>query len=198
MDKSEKVVAYFEEENPFQKHITILREIALKSNLEETYKWMFPTYMINGKNVLSICKFKNHCGIWFFNGVFLKDTEKVLVNAQDGKTQAMRHWKFSLNDTIDTGKISAYMNEAIENERKGLKLIPKKKSPKRLTVPPELNAVFKKDASLKKAFDKLSSYKRKQYCDYIALAKREKTKLVRLDKILPMIAMGKDLNDIYR
>jgi len=198
MDKSEKVAAYYEEEHPFQKSIAILRNLALKCNLEETYKWMFPTYMINGKNVLSICKFKAHYGIWFFNGVFLKDTEKVLQNAQEGKTQAMRHWKFTVEDAIDTKKVMAYMNEAIENERKGIKLIPKKKGPVNVVLPPELKHAFHNDKDLKKDFAKLTAYKQKEYCEYIATAKQEKTKQSRLQKIRPMILEGKGLNDMYR
>ncbi len=198
MDKSEKVERYYAEEHAFKKSIDVLREIALKANLEETYKWMFPTYMINGKNVLSICKFKKHCGIWFFNGVFLSDPKKVLENAQEGKTQAMRHWKFYLEDTIDPKRVSAYINEAIENEKKGIKLAPKKKSAIKVTVPPELKEVFKLDKSLKVAFNQLSNYKKKEFCEYIATAKQEKTKTSRLEKILPMIAEGKGLNDMYR
>lgn len=198
MDKSEKVAAYFEEEHPFKQCIALLRELALKSNLEETYKWMFPTYMLNGKNVLSICKFNKHCGIWFFNGVFLTDTENVLENAQKGKTQAMRHWKFYSEDTIDLIKVSSYMNEAIENERKGIKLMPKKKGPVNITIPPELKQAFKKDSSLKHAFDLVTPYKQKEYCEYIATAKQEKTKQSRLAKIVPLISDGKGLNDMYR
>ncbi len=198
MDKAEKVAAYFEEEHPFKKSVSILRDLALKSNLEETYKWMFPTYMINGKNVLSICKFKKHCGIWFFKGVFLSDTENVLENAQEGKTQAMRHWKFYLEDDIDTKKVAAYINEAIENERKGIKLMPKKKGKVTVFVPPELEEVFDRDSALKAVFNTLTDAKRRDYCEYIASAKQEKTKNSRLQKIVPMIAEGKGLNDMYR
>jgi len=198
MNTSEKVVAYFEEEHLFKKSIALLRKLALQSNLEETFKWAFPTYMLYGKNVLAICRFKNHCGIWFFNGVFLSDVEDVLENAQEGKTQAMRHWKFLKDSSIDVKKVTAYINEAIENERKGVKLPPKKKSLSKAIVPPELEAVFKKEDSIKKAFAALSAYKRKEYCEYITIAKQEKTKLSRLEKILPMITEGVGLNDMYR
>jgi len=196
-EKAEKVELYYTEEHPFKKSIAILREIALKANLEETYKWMFPTYMVNGKNVLSICKFKKHCGIWFFNGVFLSDPEKVLENAQKGKTQAMRHWKF-YDIPNNTKKIAAYINEAIENERKGIKLRPKKKKEVKVVIPPELKTALDKDSALKVAFNDLSNYKKKEYCEYITTAKREKTKTNRLEKIIPMIAKGAGLNDKYR
>ena len=101
MEKSEKVAKYYEEDHQFKNAISELRDLVLKSELEETFKWSFPTYTINNKNVLSICKFKNHFGIWFFNGVFLKDEKGILENAQEGKTKAMRHWKFSSIEEID-------------------------------------------------------------------------------------------------
>ena len=101
MDKAEKVEAYFSEPHPFKEAIALLRDLSLKTEVEETYKWQFPTYTVNGKNVFSICKFNNHFGIWFFNGVFLRDSKGVLENAQEGKTKAMRHWKFTAIDAID-------------------------------------------------------------------------------------------------
>ena len=198
MEKSEKVKHYYAEEHPFKGHIAALRKIALKANMEETYKWNFPTYMINGKNVLSICKFNKHCGIWFFNGVFLSDPEKVLQNAQEGKTQAMRHWKFTSDANINVKKVSTYMKEAIANEKKGIKLVSKKKSPVSVVVPTILKERLKEHKSLNMAFVALSNYQQKEYCDYIATAKQEKTKRSRLEKILPLIAEGKGLNDRYK
>ena len=94
MDRSEKLETYYEKEHPFKKGIAFLRELALKTKAKEDFKWSIPVYTLNGKNVFGICKFNNHFGVWFFNGVFLKDPKKVLENAQEGKTKGMRHWKF--------------------------------------------------------------------------------------------------------
>lgn len=198
MDKSEKVERYFAEEHPFKDAIGILRELALKTQMEETFKWMFPTYTLDGKNVLAICKFKKHFGVWFFNGVFLSDPYEVLENAQEGKTQSMRHWKFHSLKEIDSTKVFGYMNEALENQRKGLKLAPKKKAPVTFVIPELFQEALDKDSSASKAFKKLSDYNKKEYSEYIATAKQEKTKLSRLQKILPMILRGEGLNDRYR
>lgn len=199
MDRQEKVFKYYEEEHQFRSGIGVLRDLALKTGLEETYKWNFPTYTINGKNVLAICKFKQHFGIWFFNGVFLSDHTKVLENAQEGKTQAMRHWKFKSEDDLDPKMITSYMLEAIENQRKGIELKPSKRSAsENVEIPELLNKALTETDGAQKAFEGLSNYKKKEYVEYIVMAKRDSTKLSRLTKILPLILQGKGLHDAYR
>lgn len=199
MEKSEKVARYYAEEHRYRLAIEKLRDLALKTGLEETFKWMFPTYTLDGRNVLAICKFKKHFGIWFFNGVFLRDELQVLENAQEGKTQAMRHWKFHTIEDISEKSVLGYMNEAIENQRKGLKLLPKKKEPVNGTIIPDLlKDALKRDTSTYRAFKELSYFNKKEYSEYIANAKQVKTKLSRLQKILPMILEGTGLNDRYR
>ena len=198
MDKAAKIEAYFEEEHPYKKAIGKLRELVLQTSLEETYKWMFPTYTLKNKNVLSLCKFKQHFGIWFFNGVFLSDPLNVLQNAQEGKTKAMRHWKFSSEDDIDPKLVLAYVYEAIENQENGRVLAPSKKSPQPAERSVMLEETLASNSKLNKAFSGLTAYKQKEFHEYIHTAKQEKTKIKRLEKIIPMIEAGIGLNDRYR
>ncbi|MEM1259694.1 MAG: DUF1801 domain-containing protein [Bacteroidota bacterium] len=198
MDKAAKIEAYYEEEHQYKKAIGKLRELVLKTSLEETFKWMFPTYTLKNKNVLSICKFKNHFGIWFFNGVFLTDPLNVLQNAQEGKTKAMRHWKFNSEADIETKQVLAYINEAITNQENDRVLRPTKKPTKHLEIPMLLKEALEKSKKLKTAYQGFTEYKRKEFHEYISTAKQEKTKRKRLEKILPMIEEGIGLNDKYR
>jgi uncharacterized protein YdeI (YjbR/CyaY-like superfamily) len=198
MDKLEKLEAYFEKEHHYKEGIIMLRHLALKTQVSETLKWGSPVYTSDGKNVFWIARFKNHFGLGFFNGVFLKDPKKVLVNVQEGKTQAMRHWKFNSIEGIDGPAIVAYINEAIENEKKGMRLAPVKKNESVLTVPPLLKEALAKNPEMNTAFDSLSPYKQRDYAEYISTAKQEKTKISRLEKIVPMIKQGIGLNDKYR
>lgn len=197
MDKSNKIEAYFTEDHHYKKEIGILRELVLKCQLEETFKWSFPTYTIEGKNVLSVCKFKNHFGLWFFNGVFLTDKNKVLENAQEGKTKAMRHWKFHTENEIDKNLVLSYIKEAIINQKAGKVLSPTK-STTQIPTPEALLLELDKNNNLKNAYNALSAYKQKEFNEYIVSAKREATKLKRLEKIIPIILEGKGLNDKYR
>lgn len=198
MEIAEKVEAYYGEEHSYKNAIAQLRDLALKTNLDETFKWMFPTYTLENKNVFAICKFKNHFGIWFFNGVFLRDEKQVLENAQEEKTQAMRHWKFKNIEDIDSNAVLGYMNEAIENQKNGRIYTPLKKKAIKNPVPNILKEALSKNQTAFIAFEKLTVYKQNEYSEYISTAKQEKTKLSRLDKIMPMITEGKGLNDKYR
>ena len=135
--------------------------------------------------------------IWFFNGVFLSDPRKVLENAQEGKTKAMRHWKIKSN-RIDKIAVLAYMNEAIENQKKGLKIITDKELKINTEIPELLNEILEKNPKTKATFKALTPYKQMDYIEYIATAKQEKTRLNRLGKIIPMINSGIGLNDKYK
>lgn len=196
MEKASKIEAYYEKESPFKEGLSRLREIVLKTELNEDLKWGSPVYTLGKDNVLGLLSFKNHFGIWFFNGVFLSDPLQVLENAQEGKTKAMRHWKFTDASQIDEPKVRAYMEEAIENSRKGMKIAPA--GPKELNVPLELQAALTKDPELQAQFEALAPYKQRDYAEHIQSAKQEATKTRRLDKILPMIRQGIGLNDAYR
>lgn len=195
-ENSEKIEAYYTKEQPFKEAIAILREIALKTALEETCKWGAPVYTIDNKNVIGILAFKNFCGVWFYNGVFLSDPKKVLTNAQEGKTKAMRHWNFKSINDIDVPGITAYIQEAIENQKKGLSLKPEKK--KEIETPNILSDALLKDESLKTKFDALTPYKQREFIEHISEAKQEKTKIARLEKCLPLIVQGIGLHDKYR
>jgi len=180
----------------WQKELEFLRAIINKRELVETRKWGGEVYTFNNGNVLMIGAFKSHVGLWFYNGVFLKDPYGVLENAQEGKTKAMRHWKFTSLDEMDAKKIAEYIQEAIENEMQGLKWKPEKSE--EVEIPEILQEALNSNKEFKTAFDKLTPFKQKEYVEHIDTAKRENTKISRLEKIKPMILEGVGLNDKYR
>lgn len=179
--------------------LTYLRVLLNDTELEEKIKWMFPTYTLSNKNVIGIGAFKKYVGIWFFQGVFLTDTYQVLVNAQEGKTKAMRQWRFQNLAEIKKHKsaIQSYLAEAIQNQKDGKEIIPQR-TKKEVIIPLELQKPLNSQAPLKTKWEALSDGKKIEYCEYIASAKREITKATRLEKIIPMIVNGKGLNDKYK
>lgn len=197
MERSKTVEEYIKNHQNWEKEISYLRMIALKTSFEETVKWGVPTYTVNGKNVVGIGAFKNYVGLWFFNGSFLNDPHKKLINAQEGKTKGLRQWRFTSLDEIDEGLILEYLNEAIENQKAG-KSIKITRGNKPVVIPLELQKTLDNDKDLKLLFDGFTNSKQREYCEYIADAKRESTKLSRLEKIIPMILSGVGLHDKYR
>ncbi len=197
MKKVSSVEEYIENQEQWVDALTLLRAIINSTEAVETLKWSAPVYTVNGKNVLGLGAFKHHFGIWFFNGVFLKDEKKLLMNAQEGKTKALRQMRFTSINDIDKNMVLAYVNEAIENQKAG-KEIKSDRSKKETVIPIELKQELNKNTILNSSFNKLTPYKQREYCEYIETAKREATKISRLEKIKPMITQGIGLNDKYK
>ncbi len=196
MSDSEKINNYIQKNSHWKEELTLLRSIFQKTELKEEVKWGIPAYTLNGSLVAGLGAFKNHYAIWFHQGVFLKDSQKQLVNAQDGKTKAMRQWKFTVENTIDSKLVMAYIIEAIVNAKAGKKVKPQQK--KELIIPPLLLEAFKKNKKLNNQFNKLTPGKQREYAEHIGSAKRESTQISRLEKCTPLILDGKGLYDKYK
>lgn len=183
------------EEN-WKKEIHILRSIIEKTGLEETTKWGTKVYTHQGKNVVCALGFKNHFCIWFYNGVYLSDPYQKLSNAQDGKTKALRHWKFQSAAEIEEEKILEYIREAIHNEEIGKVWKPEKSG--ELVIPDFFQQKLSENPELEESFHALTPFKQKEFVEYLETAKREATQISRMEKIIPMILEGIGLNDKYR
>lgn len=188
------VETYIAKHPDWQELLTALRSILQETDLEETIKWGIPVYGYGSKNVVGIYAGKTYAGLWFYHGALLEDAAGKLVNAQEGKTQAMRHWRFTSMAELDGELVKKYLHEAIENQKNGREVIIEKKE---LIIPELLQQEFDKDTELAAAFAGFSPSKQRDFAEHIAEAKREETKLKRLEKILPMIRSGTGLNDRY-
>ncbi len=172
-----------------------LRAQLLQQGLQETIKWGAPTYTLDGQNLIGLAAFKHHAAVWFHQGALLEDPAGVLINAQPGKTQAMRQWRFTQDSAPDAALFKNYIAASIENHRAGRVVALQKQVAKPAE---ELAAALAQDKTLNDAFKALTPYKQKEYSAYIAEAKRADTRQNRLQKITPMIRAGLGLNDRYR
>lgn len=197
MEKPTTVDAYIATNEKWQTPLELLRDLILATGLQETIKWMFPTYTLKGKNIVALCAFKEYYGIWFFQGGTLKDDLKVLSNAQEGKTKAMRQWRFTSIEEIDSELVLAYLEEAIQNHKDG-KVIKPTRTKKPLIIPPELETALANNPLLATHFDIFNLTNKRDFSDYISSAKRTATKEKRMKKIIPMILQGIGLNDKYK
>ncbi len=173
-----------------------MQQIIVQTPLKKEFKWGTDVYTFQGKNVVAWGGFKSFFSIWFYNGVFLEDKEKVLVTASEGKTKSLRQWRFTSDEDMDEKKILAYIDESIQTIKDGKELKPEK------GIPKEVGGILKnaldEDNQLQSAFNSLTPGKRKEYIEYIDEAKQDKTKHARLQKITPLILEGKGLHDQYK
>lgn len=188
--------SFFDGLEAWKAELTVLRNVLLSTDLDETMKWGTPTYTYHGANIVGIAGFKTYFGIWFHNGLFLKDPFKVLINAQKDTTKALRQLRFTSIDDIDREIILTYVDEAIENHKQGKKFTPDRNKP--VIIPPELESLLDNNISLKESFNAMGKGKQREYAEYISMAKQDKTKLSRLEKIIPLLQKGVGLNDKYR
>ena len=195
MDRMKSIDQYIEETGDWRVTLQKIRRLALSTGMEETMKGGRPVYTHQKKNIVGMAAFKQHAGVWFFQGALLDDPEKRLVNAQEGKTQAMRQWRITDPNDVDEGTLLNYMKEAMRLQEKGRRVATKAK---RQEVPPELLTALAESPELETAFKNLRPGQQREYSEYIETAKRAETKSNRIDRITPMIMAGVGLNDKYR
>lgn len=183
--------------NQWDDEIDLLKSIIAKTGLVETTKWGGPVYTFNKKNVAGIGGFKSYVGIWFWNGVFLKDEAQKLISANEGVTKGLRQWRFGSKAEIEANEklIVQYIGEAIENEKAGLSIKPEKKE----TV---LSDFFQKaldsDSEFASAFSAFTPFKQREFIEFVDTARRDETKIARMQKIIPLVKLNVGLNDKYR
>jgi uncharacterized protein YdeI (YjbR/CyaY-like superfamily) len=193
---AKSVDTYIMESGSWMKTLLELRELLLVAGFEETVKWGIPVYCLENKNLVGLAYFKSYTGLWFFQGAFLNDKDGVLVSGTEGQTKAQRQLRIFPGEKLDTKMIKRFLKETVSNHSAGIHL--QKTGPKETVIPEELQKALKTKKDLLKKFESLTPYKQREYCDYIAQAKRAETKVTRISKIIPMIEAGLGLNDKFR
>lgn len=188
-----KVNFYFEKESKFQEEIQYLREICLKTSLEENLKWGVPCYSMGSKNVVLIHYFKNYCALLFMKGVLMKDEKSILVQ-QTEHVRAARQLRFeNLTQIKEQEKsISQYIKEAIEIEKAGLS-VDMRSMP--VEIADEFQTIIDENKNLKVAFENLTPGRQREYIIFFKNAKQSKTRINRIEKYIPKIMAGKGKMD---
>lgn len=196
MQRASSADDYFAKARAWKNEQLRLRAVLLATPLTEDIKWGTPCFTYKGKNVVGISGFKSYFGLWFHQGALLQDDDNVLINAQEGKTKALRQWRMTSGADIKPTIIKRYVKEAISLVDQG-KAIGADRSVQ-VTVPAELQNALRRSKGATAAFRRLRPGLQREYADYIATAKRDETKKNRITKALPMIMAGVGLNDKYR
>ena len=189
-----KVDFYFNKAKQWQEELGKLRAVVLGCQLSEELKWGVPCYTFQKRNVVLIHAFKEYCALLFFKGALLKDPNSILIQ-QTKNTQATRQIRFTSTREIVKMKtvLKAYIQEAIEIEKAGLKVSYKKTS--EFAIPEEFQNKLDEVPALKTAFNALTPGRQRAYVLYFSAPKQSKTRESRVGKSMQKILIGKGLND---
>ena len=189
-----KVDGYLRKSQDWQEELQKLRTIILDCGLTEEVKWRVPCYTFQGTNVLFIGRFKESCVLSFIKGVLLKDAKHILIQ-QTENSQSVRIIRFATLQQIVKLEpvLKAYIHDAIEVEKAGLKV--KFKKTAEFTIPEELQKKLDELPALKTAFSALTPGRQRGYILYFSAAKQSKTRESRVEKYMPQILNGKGMDD---
>ncbi|WP_339278946.1 DUF1801 domain-containing protein [Paenibacillus sp. FSL W8-1187] len=189
-----RVDVFIKKAQKWKEEYELLRQIVLDCGLSEDYKWMHPCYTLGEANIALIHGFKDYCALLFPQGALLKDPQGILVQ-QTENVQAARQLRFTSAQQIEEMKevVTAYVLEAVQNEKAGLKV--KLKETEAFPMPEELEARFAEMPELKTAFDALTPGRRRAYLLHFSQPKQAKTRVSRIEKWTQPILEGKGLND---
>jgi len=194
MIKNPKVDEYLSKAKKWQEEFKKLRMIVLSCQLTEELKWGVPCYTFQESNIVLIHGFKEYCALLFFKGALLHDAHGILIQ-QTENVQAGRQVRFTnVREIVEMEPIlKAYIYEAIEVEKAGLKVELKKTS--EYSIPEEFQNKLDKILALKTAFDALTPGRQRAYIFYFSTPKQSKTRESRIEKYMQHILNGKGLND---
>lgn len=189
-----KVDEFLTKAKKWKEEYETLRKIVLDCELTEDFKWMNPCYTFEKKNIVLMHGFKEYCALLFPKGSLLQDAHGILIQ-QTENVQGARQIRFTNVQEIAEKEavLKAYIYEAIEVEKAGLKVQVKK--PEELIIPDELQHKFDEIPALKDAFTTLTPGRQRAYILYFSAAKQSKTRESRVEKSIPNILNGKGLND---
>ena len=189
-----KVDFYFNKAKTWREESKKLRTILLDCGLTEELKWGKPCYTFQESNVVIMQGFKEYCALLFCKGALLKDAGGILI-PQTENVQAARQLRFTnVREIVEMEPIlKAYLHEAMEVEKDGLKVTYKKTS--EFKVPEEFQNALKEFPALKAAFKALTPGRQREYLLYFSAPKQSKTREARVEKCMEQILKGKGLND---
>jgi uncharacterized protein YdeI (YjbR/CyaY-like superfamily) len=193
--RDKRVDAYIAEAEDFAKPILKhLRELVHKGcpDVVETMKWSMPFFMRKA-NLCNMAAFKEHCSFGFWQaGRFMEKAK-----SKEGMGQRIT----SLKDLPPDRELIAAIKKAVEFEAIGAKpkRKPKPTQPRaELAVPPDLDSALKKHDKARAIFEKFSPSHRREYIEWITDAKREETRVKRVQQTIEQLTEGKSRHWKYQ
>ncbi len=200
LQAQERINHYIAAQPEWQRKILVrLRQLihSTDENIEETWKWNSPHFEYQGI-MIGMHGFKKFVGVWFHKGSLLKDPHGLFEKLEKEDDKGNRSYKIHEGEAINEKAFTDLVKQAIKLNRAGTKLTDARPARKALEVPPELEAVLKKDEMAWSHWEKFNYTHKKEYVEWVTDAKKEETRKRRIAQALEMIREGQGKEDKYR
>ncbi len=177
----------------------LLREESWR--LHEAMKWGSPTYAITagptstggeGRNVLQIVSFRDHCALSFFQGAALADPEGLLESpGPNSRYVRFARFRTVADITAREAPLRALVAAAVAFAEAGGKVDPAPVA----DLPAELVALLDGDPALATAFEALTPGRRRSHGIHVGGAKQEATRQRRAEACIPDILAGRGFRE---
>ena len=195
MSRDPRVDDYIAKRQPFaQPILTHLRELVHKyaPGVEETLKWGVPHFVLNGQNLAGMAAFKEHATFGFWRD------EEVTGSPRDTGAMGSMGRLASLADLPSDEQMTAYIRKAAALCAEGKPKRPAPKPKAALDLPADLGVALKANVAAQGRWDAFSPGKRRDYIEWVLEAKREDTRVKRIETIVAQVAEGKGRNWKYK
>ena len=194
--RDRRVDAYIAKAPPFARPIlTHLREVVHETcpDVEETIKWRSPTFMHHGI-LAGMSAFKEHAIFGFWKGSLVVDDQ-----SEKGQSAMGQFGRLTKMDDLPSKKVLAdLVKKAMKLNESGAKVVREPKHDKKpVTMHKELAAALAKDKKAKLAFEAMSPSHRKEYMEWVGEAKRDETRVARIQKTVAQLKEKKSLHWKY-
>lgn len=190
-----RIDSYIKNAAPFAKPILEqLREIVHEAcpDCVENIKWSRPCFDYKGP-MAGMAAFKAHMTFGFWMNGIMRD------QGADAATITKLDRMESIKDLPAKKSIVSCIKRAMAMNDAGIKMLRERTAnPKPVVIPPALKAALAQDKAAREAFDGFSPSARREYCEWIADAKREETRDARLAKLLEQVKEGKQMHWKYQ
>ncbi|MBN8814015.1 MAG: YdeI/OmpD-associated family protein [Sphingomonas sp.] len=194
MPRDPRVDSYIASKGDFAKPIlTHLRDLihARIPDAGEDIKWSMPFFTYKGELLANMAAFKAHAAFGFWNRQELKTGREGDAMGQYGRITSRDTMPDDtvLLDALD--RAVAMIDAGVKPQR------PTRASEPEAEVPAELAAALAGDAAASAKWEAFPPGCRREYCEWIAGAKRDETRAKRIAQTIEQVRDGKKINWKY-
>ncbi|WP_066655436.1 YdeI/OmpD-associated family protein [Sphingomonas sp. CCH9-H8] len=160
-------------------------------DVEEGIKWSMPFFSHGGRPLANMAAFKAHVSFGFWN-------RDQLATGKEGDAMGQFGRITSLADLPDAAALEARIHAAVALSASGAAPRRAAKAPRPdVEIPPALAEALARDPAATAVFDDFPPSCRREYCEWIADAKRDATRDKRVAEAVAWIREGKRRNWKY-